>query len=70
MENIKKSKEEVNILSSFKFREANFKRHDPKGQLKRHLKQINFIWLYEHEEFLPIELSQQGILMKSKIPTL
>ena len=69
MENIKQSKEEVSVLSSFKFRESNFTRHDPKRLLKRHLKEINCIWRYPHEEFLPGELSEQGILVKSKIPT-
>ena len=64
MENIKQAKSEVSVLSSFKFRETSFRRHDPKGLLKSHLKQINFIWPYAHEEFLPRELSQQGILVK------
>jgi hypothetical protein len=40
MENIKKSKEEVSILSSFKFRETSFRRHDPEGLLKRHLRKL------------------------------
>ena len=69
MENIKQAKEEVSVLSSFKFREASFRRHDPEGLLKRHLKQINFIWPYAQDFFLSGELSQQGILVKSKIPT-
>lgn len=58
MDNIKQAKEEASVLSSFKFREASFRRHGPKGLLKRHLKQINFIWPYAHKEFFPRELSQ------------
>ena len=69
MENTKQGKEEVSVLSSFKFRETSFKRHHPEGLLKRHLKQINFIWTYAHEEFFLEEISQQGVLVKSKIPT-
>ena len=49
MKNIKQVKEEVSILSSFKFKETSFRRHDPEGLLKRHLKQINFIWPYAHK---------------------
>ena len=61
MENIKQTKEEVNILSFFKFREVNFRRHDPKGLLKKHVKKISFTWPYTHEEFISGELSQQGV---------
>lgn len=49
MENIKPAKGEVSIISSFKFREEIFRRHDLEGLLKRHLKQINFIWPYADE---------------------
>lgn len=52
MENIKQAKEEVTVLYSFKFRETSFRRHDPEDLLKRHVKQINFIWPYAHEDFL------------------
>ena len=38
--------------------------------MKESIKQINFIWPYAHEEFFVGELSQQGILVKSKILTL
>ena len=37
IENVKQAKDEVNVLSSFKFREVNFRRHDPKGYLKEYL---------------------------------
>lgn len=70
MENVKQAKEEVSVLYSFKFVETSFRRHDHKGLLRRHLKKINFIWPYAHEDFFPKDLSQQGILVKSQIPTL
>ena len=69
IENIKQAKEEVNILSSFKFKEVVFQRQDPQGKLKEYLKQIGFTWRYSHEDLLPGELSQQRVLVKSKIPT-
>lgn len=34
IENIKKAKEEVSIFSSFKIKEAAFRRHHPQGKLK------------------------------------
>ena len=34
VENIKQAKEEVNVLSPFKFRETSFKIHDPEGLLE------------------------------------
>ena len=68
-ENAKEVKDEVNVLSSFKFRELNFRRHDPKGYLKEYLKQLNMTWPYSHEDLLLGELSQQGLLIKSGIPT-
>jgi hypothetical protein len=70
MDNIKQDKEEFSILSSFKFREASFRRHDTEGLLNRNLKKINFIWPYAHEKLLPGKIIQQGILVRSKIPTL
>ena len=57
-------------MSSFKFREASFQRHDPQGILKEYLQQVGFIWSYAHENLLPGELSQQQVLVKSKIPNL
>ena len=45
------------------------KRHDPQGKLKEHLQQVGFIWRYSHEDILLGELSQQHVLVKSKIPT-
>ena len=66
IESVKQAKDEVNVLSSFKFREVNFQRHDPKG----YLKQVNITWPYSHEYLLLGELSQQGVLIKFNIPTL
>jgi hypothetical protein len=37
IENFKQAKEEVNILSSYKFQEVSFRRHDPQEKLKEHL---------------------------------
>ena len=37
--------------------------------MKEYLKQIRFTWRYSHEELLQGELSQQRVLVKSKIPT-
>ena len=48
---------------------CNFQRHDPQGKLKEYLKQISFIWKYSHDDLLLRELSQQWVLVKSKIPT-
>jgi hypothetical protein len=31
---------------------------------------VGFIWSYSHEDLLPRELSQQQVLVKSRIPTL
>ena len=59
----------MNLLSSYKFQEVSFGRHDPQGKLKEHLQQVGFQWSYSHEELLPRELSQQQILVKSQIPT-
>jgi len=64
------AREEVNILSSYKFREVSFRRHDPQGKLKEHLQQVGFQWSYWHENLLPGELSQQQVLVMSMIPTL
>ena len=58
------------MLTSYKFKEVTFRRHDPQGKLKEHLQQVVFIWSYSHEDLLPWELSQQQVLFKSQIPTL
>ena len=70
IENFKQAKEEVSILSSYKFQEVSFRRHDPQEKLKEHLQQVEFQWSYSHENLLPRELSQQQALFKSRIPTL
>jgi hypothetical protein len=57
------------VLTSYKFKEAPFRRHDPQGKLKEHLQQIGFILSYSHEDLFPGELSQQWVLVKSQIPT-
>lgn len=69
IENVRQEKNEVNVLSSLKFKEVNFLRHDTKGYLKEYLKQLNVIWPYSHEYLLLGELSQQGVLLKNRIPT-
>ena len=69
IENFKQDKEEANLLSSYKFQEVSFRRHDPQGKLKEHLQQVGFQWSYSHEDLFPGELSQQWILLKSMIPT-
>lgn len=69
IENVKQEKDEVNVFCSFKFREVNFRRHDPEGFLKEYLKQLYITWPYSHEYFLLGDLSQQGLLIKSKIQT-
>ena len=58
IENFKQAKEEVNILSSYKFQEVSFRRHDPQDKLKEHLQQVEFQWSYSHEELFPRELTQ------------
>ena len=70
IENFKQARDEVNLLSSYKFQEVSFRRHDPQGKLKEHLQQVGFQWIYSHEDLLPGELSQQQVLIKSMIPTL
>ena len=57
-------------MSSFKFKEATFRRHDPQGKFKEHLQQVGFTWIYAHEDLLPGELIQQQVFLKSKILTL
>ena len=57
------------MLSSFKFREVNFQKHDPNVYLKEYLKQLNVWWPYSHEYFLLGDLIQQRVLVKSRIPT-
>ena len=69
IENFKQAKEEVGIFSSLIFKEVTFQRHDPKGRLKEHLQHIGFTWSYAHEDLLPGELSQQQVLLISKILT-
>ena len=69
IENFRQAKDEVNLLFTYKFQEVSFRRHDPQGKLKEHLQQVGFQWSYSHENLLPGELSQQQILIKSKIPT-
>lgn len=70
IENFKQAKDEVNLLFSYKYQEISFRRHDPQGKLKEHLEQVGFEWSYSHEDLLLGELSQQQVLVKSKIPTL
>ena len=67
IENFKQAKEEVNILSSYKFQEVSFRSFK---KLKEHLRQLGFQWSYSHEDLLSRELSQQQVLFKSMIPTL
>ena len=43
IENFKQVKDEVGILTSFKFKEVSFQRHDPQGKLKGHLQHVGFI---------------------------
>jgi hydrogenase maturation factor HypF (carbamoyltransferase family) len=69
IENFKQAKDEVGVLTSYKFKEVTFKRHDPQGKLKEHLQQVGFIWSYSHEDLFSRELSQQEVLVKSKIST-
>ena len=52
IESFKQAKDEVGILTSYKFREVTFRRHDPQGKLKEHLQQVGFIWSYSHEDLL------------------
>lgn len=42
IENFKQAKEEVSVLSSYKFKEVSFRRHDPQGKLREHLHQVGF----------------------------
>ena len=37
--------------------------------MKEHLQQVGFQWSYSHEKLFLGELSQQQVLLKSKIPT-
>lgn len=37
IEKFKQAREEVSVLSSYKFREVSFQRHNPQGKLKEHL---------------------------------
>ena len=66
IENFKQTIEHVSVLSSYKFREVSFKRHDPQGKLKEHLQEVGFLWSYSHEYLLPRELSQQQVLVSLK----
>ena len=65
IKNFKQDKEEVNVMSSYKFREVSFQRHGPQGKLKEHLQQVGFQLSYSHEDFLPEELSQRKVLVMS-----
>ena len=58
IENFKQAKDEANLLSSYKFQEVSFRRHDCLGKLKEHIQQVGFQWSYSHEDLLPGELSQ------------
>ena len=58
IDNFKQDKDEVGVLTSYKFKEVTFRRHDPQGKLKEHLQQVGFIWIYSHEDLFPEELSQ------------
>lgn len=69
IENFKQTRDEVNWLSSYKFQEVSFRRNDPQGKLKEHLQHVGFQWIYSHEDFLPRELCQQRVLVKSQMPT-
>jgi hypothetical protein len=72
IENFKQAMEEVNILSSYKFQEVPFIRHDPQEKSKEHLQQVGFQWSYSHENLLPGELissrfcSSQGSRLQIK----
>lgn len=57
IENFKQAREEVNILSYYKFQQVSFRRHDPQEKLKEHLQQVGFQWSYSHENLLRGELS-------------
>ena len=59
IKNFKKAKYEVGVLTSYKFKEVTFIRHDPLEKLKEHMQQVGFIWSYSHEDMFPRELSQQ-----------
>ena len=59
IENFKQAREEVSILSSYKFQEVSIRRHDPQEKLKKHLQQVGFQWSYSHENLLLGVLSQQ-----------
>ena len=43
IESFKHAKDEVGVLTSYKFKEDTFRRHDPQGKLKEHLHQVGFI---------------------------
>ena len=70
IKNLKQTKDEVDVLTSYTFNEVTFRRHDPQGKLKEHIQQVGFIWSYSYEDLLPGELSQQKVFVKSQIPTL
>jgi hypothetical protein len=69
IENFKQDKYEVGVLTSYKFNEVTFRRHDPQGKLKQLLQQVGYIWIYSCDDLFPKELSQQQVLLKSQIPT-
>ena len=70
IETFKQAKDEVGVLTFYKFKEVIFRRNDRQGKLKEHLQQVRFIWSYSHEYMLPGELSQHQLLVKSQIPTI
>ena len=43
IENFKQAKDEVGIVTSFKFREVSFRRHDLEGKMKQSMQQVGFI---------------------------
>ena len=57
VENFKKAREEVNVISSYKFIEVSFRIHDPSGKLREHLQKVGIKWSYSHETLLPGEIS-------------
>jgi hypothetical protein len=48
IENFKQDKDEVGVLTSYKFKEVTFKRDHPQGKLKEHIQHVGFIWSYSH----------------------
>jgi hypothetical protein len=59
IESFKQDKDEVGVLTSYKFKEDTFQKHDPQGKLKEHLHHVGFIRSYSYEYLLSGELSQK-----------